>query len=65
MKKLTALILILAIIEAQEKYTNLSWNGFMAVPATVPDLEKEGVIYFYSHIISRIIIFFKNFLQNP
>ena len=30
--------------EAQEKYTNLSWNGFMAVPATVPDLEKEGII---------------------
>ena len=30
--------------EAQERYTNLSWNGFMAVPATTPDLEKAGII---------------------
>ena len=30
--------------EVQEKYMNLSWNGFMAVPATVPDLEKQGII---------------------
>lgn len=30
--------------ENQEKYTNLSWNGFMAIPSTVPDLEKEGII---------------------
>ena len=30
--------------ETQEKYTNLSWNGFMAAPATIPDLEKQGII---------------------
>ena len=30
--------------ERQEKYTNLSWNGFMAIPSTAPDLEKAGII---------------------
>ncbi|MCL1792649.1 MAG: hypothetical protein FWG34_02145 [Oscillospiraceae bacterium] len=30
--------------EIQEKYINLSWNGFMAIPSTVNDPEKEGVI---------------------
>ena len=30
--------------DKQEKYMNLSWNGFMAIPATVLDLEKQGII---------------------
>ena len=30
--------------ENQEKYVNFSWNGFMAMPSDVPDLEKAGII---------------------